>query len=88
MALTETAKSKILADVQSKLGRDFPTELLNIYVQAFIDNNQDADEAILVMRQSDQYKSYFPGNVNPDGVSVKYTAVSYTHLTLPTKRIV
>jgi len=80
MALTETAKAKILADVQSKLGRDFPTELLNIYVQAFIDNNQDADEAILVMRQSDQYKSYFPGNVNPDGVSVKYTEQEYLNL--------
>jgi len=86
MALTETAKAKILADVQSKLGRDFPTELLNIYVQAFIDNNQDADEAILVMRQSDQYKSYFPGNVNPDGVSVKYTEQEYLNLVDAYKR--
>lgn len=80
MALTETAKAKLLDEVKLKFGRDFPSELIDIYVQAFIDNNQDANEAILVMRQSDTYKSYFPGNVNPDGVSVKYTEQEYLNL--------
>jgi len=86
MALTETAKAKLLDEVKLKFGRDFPSELIDIYVQAFIDNNQDANEAILVMRQSDTYKSYFPGNVNPDGVSVKYTEQEYLNLVDAYKR--
>jgi len=86
MALTATAKAKLLDEVKLKFGRDFPSELIDIYVQAFIDNNQDANEAILVMRQSDTYKSFFPGNVNPDGVSVKYTEQEYLNLVDAYKR--
>lgn len=86
MALTATAKQKLLTDVKLKFGQEFPDELLDIYVQAFIDTNQDANEAVLIMRQSQQYKNYFPGNVNPDGVSVKYTEQEYLNLVDAYKR--
>jgi len=86
MALTATAKQKLLSDVKLKFGQEFPDELLDIYVQAFIDTNQDANEAVLIMRQSQQYKNYFPGNVNPDGVYVKYTEQEYLNLVDAYKR--
>lgn len=86
MALTATAKAKLVSEVKLKFGTEFPEELIDIYIQAFIDTNQDADEAVLVMRQSEQYKSFFPGNVNPDGVSVKYTEQEYLNLVDAYKR--
>ena len=86
MALTATAKAKLLSEVKLKFGQDFPDELLDVYVQAFIDTNQDANEAVVIMRQSEQYKNFFPGNVNPDGISVKYTEQEYLNLVDAYKR--
>ena len=86
MALTITAKNKIIDEVKLKFGTEFPEQLIDIYINAYIENNQDADEAMLVMRQSEQYKSFFPGNINPDGVSVKYTEQEYLNLVDSYKR--
>ena len=86
MALTATAKAKLVSEVKLKFGTEFPEELIDIYIQAYIDTNEDANEAVLVMRQSEQYKSFFPGNINPDGVSVKYTEQEYLNLVDAYKR--
>ena len=70
MALTEQAKARLRTNVQTKFGASFPSALIDIYIDAFIANNQDANEAIIAMRQSTEYQTSFPGNINPDGVSV------------------
>ena len=59
MALTEQAKARLRTNVQTKFGASFPSALIDIYIDAFIANNQDANEAIIAMRQSTEYKTSF-----------------------------
>ena len=86
MALTEQAKARLRTNVQTKFGASFPSALIDIYIDAFIANNQDANEAIIAMRQSTEYQTSFPGNINPDGVSVKYSESEYLNLVDAYKR--
>ena len=51
-----------------------------IYIQKYIETGNDSAEAIKAMRQTDEYKSVFAGNLNPDGVTVKYSEREYSQL--------
>jgi|TARA_B100001778_G_scaffold312650_1_gene296512 hypothetical protein len=84
--LSSTARAAIISEAKSKFGPNFPDTLLSIYIDAYIDTGNDATEAGNVMRQSTEYAQAFPGNLNPDGVSVKYTESEYLQIVDSYKR--
>ena len=62
---------------KQKFGNLLPDELLNIYVAAFVDSGNDPEQAINAVRTSNAYQNIYPGNLNPDGVTTKYTEAEY-----------
>ena len=75
--LSQSAKDTVLRDAEQKFGTVLPKELSEIYLEAYVNNANDATEAGLVMRQSAEYEAIFPGNLNPDGATVKFTESEY-----------
>lgn len=65
---------------KEKFGNLLPDELLDVYVVAYMDSGNDQQQAVTAMRQSTVYAKYYPGNLNPDGVSTKYTEAEYSQL--------
>ena len=65
---------------KQKFGNLLPDELLNIYVAAFVDSGNDPEQAINAVRTSNAYQNIYPGNLNPDGVTTKYTEAEYSQL--------
>lgn len=65
---------------KEKFGNLLPDELLDVYVVAYMDSGNDQQQAVTAMRQSAVYAKYYPGNLNPDGVSTKYTEAEYSQL--------
>lgn len=75
--LSESAKQNVLRDAEQKFGAILPKVLADVYLEAYVNNSNDATEAGLVMRQSDEYQAIFPGNLNPDGATVKFSESEY-----------
>ena len=84
--LSSTAKAAIISEAKNKFGPNFSDDLLSIYVDAYIESGNDSVEAGNVMRQSDAYADAFPGNLNPDGVSVKYSESEFLQIVDSYKR--
>ena len=84
--LSSTARAAIISEAKSKFGPNFPDTLLSVYIDAYIDSGNDATEAGNVMRQSTEYAQAFPGNLNPDAVSDKYTESEYLQIVDSYKR--
>jgi len=84
--LSATARAAIINETKSKYGPNLPEELLSVYIDAYVDSGNDSLEAGNVMRQSETYKQLFPGNLNPDGVTVKYSEGEYLQIVDSFKR--
>ena len=84
--LSSTARAAIISESKAKFGPNFPDALLSIYIDAYIDSGNDANEAGNIMRQSPEYADAFPGNLNPDGVTVKYSENEYLQIVDSFKR--
>jgi len=84
--LSSSARAAIIAEAKTQFGPNFPDSLLSIYIDAYIDSGNDGNEAGNVMRQSSEYAQAFPGNLNPDGVTVKYTENEYLQIVDSYKR--
>jgi len=84
--LSSSARAAIIAEAKTQFGPNFPDSLLSIYIDAYIDSGNDGNEAGNVMRQSAEYAQAFPGNLNPDGVTVKYTENEYLQIVDSYKR--
>ena len=78
--LSQDALTKLKQKTANLFGTLLSDTLLNIYIQKYIDTGNDSAEAIKAMRQTDEYKSVFAGNLNPDGVTVKYSEREYSQL--------
>lgn len=65
---------------RKKFGNLLPDELLDIYVTAFVESGNDAQQAIQAVRTSNTYQNFYPGNLNPDGITTKYTEAEYTQV--------
>ena len=84
--LSSSARAAIITEAKTQFGPNFPDSLLSIYIDAYIDSGNDGNEAGNVMRQSAEYAQAFPGNLNPDGVTVKYTENEYLQIVDSYKR--
>ena len=81
MANITTAGLNNLKDAaKKKYGNLLPDELLNIYVTAFVESGNDAQQAIQAVRTSNAYQTTYPGNLNPDGITTKYTEAEYSQV--------
>ena len=78
--LSQDALTKLKQKTANLFGTLLSDTLLNIYIQKYIETGNDIAEAIKAMRQTDEYKSVFAGNLNPDGVTVKYSEREYSQL--------
>ena len=78
--LSQDALTKLKQKTANLFGTLLSDTLLNIYIQKYIETGNDSAEAIKAMRQTDEYKSVFAGNLNPDGVTVKYSEREYSQL--------
>lgn len=65
---------------KEKFGNLLPDELLDVYVVAYMDSGNDQQQAVTAMRKSNVYAKYYPGNLNPDGVTTKYNEAEYSQL--------
>tara|TARA_R100001163_G_scaffold65691_1_gene64032 strand:- start:16 stop:891 length:876 start_codon:yes stop_codon:yes gene_type:complete len=86
MALTQQGLNNLKTTLQNKFSSNLPDELLTILAQAYVDSGNDIIEATTKMRQSEPYKTTFAGNLNPDGVSVKYSESEYLNIVDAYKR--
>ena len=86
MALTQQGLNNLKTTLQNKFSSNLPDELLTILTQAYVDSGNDIIEATTKMRQSEPYKTTFAGNLNPDGVSVKYSESEYLNIVDAYKR--
>jgi len=86
MALTQQGLNNLKTTLQNKYSSNLPDELLTILTQAYVDSGNDIIEATTKMRQSEPYKTTFAGNLNPDGVSVKYSESEYLNIVDAYKR--
>ena len=84
--LSSSARALIISEAKAKFGPNFPDALLSIYIDAYIDSGNDGTEAGNVMRQSTAYADAFPGNLNPDGISVKFSESEYLQIVDSYKR--
>ena len=78
--LSNEAKNKLKQKTQELFGTLLTDTLLDIYITKYIESGNDSKEALRDMRQSDEYKIQYAGNVNPDGVTVKYNEKEYSQL--------
>lgn len=86
MALTQQGLANLKTELQNKYGSSLPDELLTILATAYVDSGNDIIEATTKMRQSEAYKKTFAGNLNPDGVTVKYSESEYLNIVDAYKR--
>lgn len=86
MALTQQGLNNLKTTLQNKFSSNLPDELLTILAQEYVDSGNDIIEATTKMRQSEPYKTTFAGNLNPDGVSVKYSESEYLNIVDAYKR--
>ncbi len=80
MALTQQGLQNLKRELQNKYNSKLPDELLTILATAYVDSGNDIAEATTKMRQSEEYKKTFAGNLNPDGVTVKYSESEYLNI--------
>lgn len=80
MALTQQGLQNLKRELQNKYNSKLPDELLTILATAYVDSGNDIAEATTKMRQSEEYKKTFAGNLNPDGVTVKYSEAEYLNI--------
>ena len=66
--------------------KEFKNLLMNLKVEKTVSGGSVANSIVGLSQLGDQVG--FIGKVNDDELGDKYEPVSYTHLTLPTKRIV
>lgn len=78
--LSNAAKNKLKQKTQELFGTLLTDTLLDIYITKYIESGNDSKEALRDMRQSDEYKIQYAGNINPDGVTVKYNEREYSQL--------
>jgi len=78
--ITTAGMQNLKTAVKQKYGTLLPDELLDIYVNAYTESGNDEQQAISAVRTSNAYQQYFPGNLNPDGVTTKYTESEYSQL--------
>lgn len=86
MALTQQGLQNLKRELQNKYNSKLPDELLTILATAYVDSGNDIAEATTKMRQSEEYKKTFAGNLNPDGVTVKYSESEYLNIVDAYKR--
>jgi hypothetical protein len=86
MALTQQGLANLKRELQNKYNSKLPDELLTILATAYVDSGNDIAEATTKMRQSEEYKKTFAGNLNPDGVTVKYSESEYLNIVDAYKR--
>lgn len=86
MALTQQGLQNLKRELQNKYNSKLPDELLTILATAYVDSGNDIAEATTKMRQSEEYKKTFAGNLNPDGVTVKYSEAEYLNIVDAYKR--
>ena len=78
--ITTAGLQNLKNKTKQKFGNLLPDELLDIYVSAFVESGNDRQQAITAVRTSNTYQSFYPGNLNPDGVTTKYTESEYSQL--------
>lgn len=78
--ITQAGLDNFKKITKEKYGNLLPDELLDIYVFAYMESGNDEKQAVTAMRQSTAYAKYYPGNLNPDGISTKYTESEYSQL--------
>ena len=78
--ITTAGLQNLKNKTKQKFGNLLPDELLDIYVGAFVESGNDREQAITAVRTSNAYQSFYPGNLNPDGVTTKYTEAEYSQL--------
>lgn len=76
--ITTAGLQNLKNKTKQKFGNLLPDELLDIYVSAFVESGNDRQQAITAVRTSNAYQSFYPGNLNPDGVTTKYTEAEYS----------
>lgn len=86
MALTQQGLANLKTELQNKYGSSLPDELLTILATEYVGSGNDIIEATTKMRQSAAYKKTFAGNLNPDGVTVKYSESEYLNIVDAYKR--
>ena len=86
MALTQQGLNNLKTTLQNKFNSKLPEELLTVLATAYVDSGNDIAEATTKMRQSEEYKKTFAGNLNPDGVTVKYSESEYLNIVDAYKR--
>jgi len=86
MALTQQGLANLKTELQNKYGSSLPDELLTILATEYVDSGNDIIEATTKMRQSAAYKKTFAGNLNPDGITVKYSESEYLNIVDAYKR--
>ena len=78
--LTAEARSRIVEQTELKFGNLLTPSLLEEYVDKYIEFGNDESSAIASIRSMDEYKVAFPGNLNPDGATVKYAEAEYAQI--------
>ena len=86
MALSQQGLTNLKSQLQTKFGTQLPDNLLTVLVTAYVDSGNDIVEATTKMRQSTEYANAFAGNLNPDGVTVKYSESEYLNIVDAYKR--
>ena len=86
MALTQQGLNNLKTTLQNKFNSKLPEELLTVLATAYVESGNDIAEATTKMRQSEEYKKTFAGNLNPDGVTVKYSESEYLNIVDAYKR--
>ena len=86
MALSQHGLTNLKSQLQTKFGTQLPDNLLTVLVTAYVDSGNDIVEATTKMRQSTEYANAFAGNLNPDGVTVKYSESEYLNIVDAYKR--
>tara|TARA_R100001510_G_scaffold13581_1_gene10793 strand:+ start:817 stop:1692 length:876 start_codon:yes stop_codon:yes gene_type:complete len=86
MALTQAGIDNVKNLIQTKYGFNLPDNLLAIVSREYVASGNDIAEAITQMRKSTEYAETFAGNLNPDGVTVKYSESEYLNIVDAYKR--
>jgi len=86
MALTQAGLNNLKNLIQTKYGFNLPDNLLATVSREYVASGNDIAEAITQMRKSPEYAETFAGNLNPDGVTVKYSESEYLNIVDAYKR--
>ena len=78
--LTQAAKDRVTKQGRLKFGNLLSQPLLDKWVEEYITSGNDESSAIAAVRQSDEYKQEYAGNLNEDGATVKYTESEYAQI--------